>query len=118
MIDTGQRDKLVTIQQLTESRGASGFPVESWSTLATVYMAREDFGGNVAGRRERFMADQQMALAETRWTLLFREDMDPELVDVPKQRRLRYRNRTYNIAAATPVGRNDSIELLTQSSVG
>jgi SPP1 family predicted phage head-tail adaptor len=113
MIDTGQRDKLVTIQQLTESRGASGFPVESWSSLVTVFMAREDAGG-----RERFNADQRQAVADTHWTLLFREDMDPEAVDVPKHRRLLYRGRPYNIIAARPIGRRDSIELVTEASVG
>ena len=118
MIDTGQRDKHVTIQQLTESRGSSGFPVESWTTLVSVFMAREDVGGDVSSRRERFVADQQMAIADTRWTLLFRDDMDPEAIDVPKTRRLLYRGRPYNITAARPVGRRDAIELLTQSSVG
>lgn len=114
MIETGQRDKLVTIQQLTESRGASGFPVESWTTLAAgVFMAREDADG-----AERFDADQRQAVADVCWTMLFRDDMDPESVDVPKQRRLLYRGRTYNIISARPLGRRDSIELRTEASVG
>lgn len=113
MTPTGQRDKLVTIQQLTESRGASGFPVESWSTLASVFMAREDRDG-----RERFTADQRAADADTRWSMLFREDMDPEFLDVTKTRRLLYRGRTYNITSARPVGWRESIDLLTQASVG
>jgi head-tail adaptor len=119
MIDTGQRDKLVTIQQLTEGRGTSGFPTDTWTTLAAgVFMAREDVGGDVASRRERFVANQEMAVSDTRWTMLFRADMDPELLDIPKVRRLLYRGRTYNITAARPIGQRDSIELLTQASVG
>lgn len=114
MIDTGQRDKLVTIQQLVEGRGTSGFPTNTWTTLAAgVFMAREDADGS-----ERFDADQLQAVADARWTLLFRDDMDPEAVDVPKQRRLLYRGRTYNIISARALGRRDSIELRTEASVG
>lgn len=111
MIDTGQRDKLVTIQQLTESGSASKFNVESWTSLVTVFMARRD-----ASARERFTADQFAAENDVVWTLFYRADMDPESIDVPKRRRLIYRGRAYDITGARPVGFQTDIELTTRAS--
>jgi len=112
--DAGERDRAVTIQQLTESSGTSGFPVESWTTLATpVWMRRDDLRGN-----ERFDAGQLSSPFDTRWEMPYREDMDPELVDVAKTRRLLYKNRAYDIVNGSQIGRRDGIELMTLARVG
>ena len=42
--------------------------------------------------------------------------MDPELVDVPKLRRLVYQGRTYEIVHAAMIGRREGIEFLTIAS--
>jgi len=67
---------------------------------------------------ERFRAEQFSAQAMTHWEMEYRDDMDPELVDVPKQRRLNYLGRIYNITAARQIGRQEAIELDTQAKVG
>lgn len=110
--DAGERDRLVTVQQLTESVGTSGFPVEAWTPLASVYLGKTPAGG-----RERYAAsaDQFSAPYDTRWEGPYRADMDPELIDVEKKRRLLYKGRIHNIVHAAMIGRYEGIELLTQA---
>ena len=106
----GARNRLVTIQQMTVSKGDSGRPVETWSTLTTAWMERIDLGGN-----ERFRADQLSAKYDSRWRMPYQSDMDPDVVNVPKKRRLLYKERVYDIVTALPIGLNDTIELMTIS---
>jgi SPP1 family predicted phage head-tail adaptor len=91
----GQRDKLVTIQSGVESRGPTGQPVMAWSAIATVWMRRTEVSGT-----ERMAAAQRQADVGSQWQMPYLSTMDPELVDVPKYRRLRYQNRTYDITRA------------------
>src|SRR4051812_16186218 len=99
-LEPGERDRAVTLQTLTESVGTTGFPVETWATLATpVWMRKLD-----ASQRERFMAAQISAPIDTQWEMGYREDMDPELVDVTKSRRLLYQSRVYDIVSAQLLG--------------
>lgn len=108
-MEPGERDKAVTIQQLTASKGTSRFPVETWSALATpIWMRKMDLR-----QQERFAAAQLSAPAETQWEMGYRADMDPELVDVPKTRRLVYQGFAYDITSASLIGRREGIELLT-----
>lgn len=114
-VEPGARDRLVTIQsrpsadsEVAETVSISGMPVDDWATLANVWMERVNLGG-----RERFAASQMSAPYDTRWRMNYRADMDPELIDVPKLRRLVYQGRTYDITAAEQMGRRDGIELST-----
>ena len=109
-VATGLRDRVVIVETLTESSGASNFPVESWATLRTVHAAKADLS-----QRERFIADQNSAPADTRWTLPYSPDYDPELVDVAKSCRLVYRSRAYDIVSALMIGRREGVELVTLS---
>lgn len=106
-LSAGRLDREVTIQELTEA--TSGFPTETWTDLeADVWMAKEDLRGN-----ERFLASQNAAHFDTRWTLHWRDDMDPDYVNVPKTRRLLYRGRVYDIVQAVELGRREGIQLFT-----
>ncbi len=88
-MESGERDRPVTIQQLTESQGTSGYPVEGWTTLAApVWMRRMDMR-----QSEKFAAAQLSAPVDTQWEMGWRSDMDPETVDVAKTRRLSYKGR-------------------------
>ncbi len=80
-VDAGERDRLVIIQQLTESRAESGFPVEAWTPLTTAYLSKEELSG-----RERFTANQLTAPYDTRWIGPYRSDMDPDVVNTPRVR--------------------------------
>ena len=108
-IDSGECDRRVIVQQLAESAGTSSFPKETWTTLATIWLKKDDIRGE-----ERFKADQMSAKYDTRWEMHgYRSDLDPELVDVPKKRRIVYQGRTYHIVAASQIGRRAGIEFLT-----
>jgi head-tail adaptor len=111
-MEPGERDRLVTIQTLTSSIGSSGFPVESWATLRTAWMMKRDARGD-----ERFVKDQTTAQQVTVWEAPYMADMDPELVDVRKERRLVYQGRAYDIEDASQVGRRDGIEFTTIAGV-
>jgi len=108
----GHMDRLVTIEQATESRDStSKAPKLTWTTLGTAFMAAKPMRG-----RERFAAEQLSAAGDTVWHTHFREDMDPEAYDIPKLRRLSYRGRRHEIVAATHVGMRESLELVTIAS--
>lgn len=111
--DPGERDRLVTIQQATQTADASSFPTVSWSTLTTCYMAMAPLSG-----RERVEQGQISAAADTRFEMGYRSDMDPELVDVPKTRRLAWQGRTYDIVVANLIPRRMGVELIALSRVG
>lgn len=106
------RDRVVTIQQLSDGVGTSGAPVGTWSTLvASMPASRLDISG-----RERFIAGQESAAVDTTWEINYRADMDPELVDVPKNRRLVVGGRVHDIVAARQSERRKLIELVTLAS--
>ena len=108
-MESGERDRAVTVQQLTDSVGSSGFPVETWATLyETAWMRKVD-----VSQRERFMAAQLSSPIDTQWEMGYVADMDPDLVDVAKSRRLVYQGRVFDIVSAQQIGRCDGIELLT-----
>lgn len=98
-VSAGLRNRQVTIQQLTESQGASGFPVESWIPLVTVMASKDDQEG-----QERFAANQLSSPFDTTWQLPYLASLDPELLNVPKKRRLVYQGRVHDIVSASPIG--------------
>lgn len=113
-MEAGDRDRRVRIQQRTVTVDASNFPIEGWTTLADVWMSKGDVQG-----RERFIADQIAAKADGAWEMPYRADMDPELVDVPADRRLQYpigTGRTYDIVSAQSINRRDGVALTTIAS--
>lgn len=113
-LNVGGLTKPVTIQQLAESVGPSQFPVETWTTLyATAWMGREDVRG-----AERMADGQLSAQAMTRWTMRYVADMDPDLVNVSKVRRLLYGGRVYDIVRGEHIGRKDGIALTTIAKAG
>jgi hypothetical protein len=116
-IRSGQRDRLVTIQQRSATDTPdpdSGEPVETWTTLVENMPAEKV---SVTGD-ERFQADQVRAHYDTVWRMNYRADMDPELVDVPKLRRLIVQSRPHDIVVAVEIGRRAGIELMTLAASG
>jgi hypothetical protein len=108
-MESGERDRAVLVEKLVESVSDSRVPIESWETLiSVVWMRKMD-----AKAGEQVKGDQVAAAFDTQWEMGYRRDMDPELLDVPKSRRLRYQGRTYLIVGASLIGRREGIELLT-----
>lgn len=111
-MEAGERDRAVTIQQADDAASTSKIPIERWTTLASVvWMRKMD-----ANAWEKVKADQVAAAFDTQWEMGYWREMDPELVDVQKTRRLVYQERVYLIVGASLIGRREGIELLTIGS--
>lgn len=112
--DAGKRDRQITIQQRssTDTVDSSGTPTEidQWTTLRTVWAEKIEIGG-----REKFAAAQLSAPYDTRWRLPYRPDMDPELLNVPKLRRVKHKANIHDIVEARLIDRRHGVELLTLS---
>lgn len=103
----------VTIQQLTDGVDNSGAPVSTWTTLTHAWMGRRQArSGRVD---EQFSADQLSAASIAEWTMRYLASMDPDLLDVPKSRRLLYQGRAYDILAAENLDRQVGIVIRTLS---
>jgi SPP1 family predicted phage head-tail adaptor len=115
-VDPGDRPYMVRLESRpsTDAVDASGAPTETWSTLVANMPASKD----VMTTRERFMADQLSASADTRFVINYRLDMDPDLIDVPKLRRIVHRDRVYDITGASLIGYREGIELKALAKVG
>ncbi len=114
-MSVGQRDRFVTVQQTPAETPGAGFPVETWTTLASLWLQRVE---QITVRSdEQFRADQLSGSSYERWRCEYRADMDPDLVDVPKRRRLVYQGRTFDITSAVLIGRRQEIELVTLAKV-
>jgi SPP1 family predicted phage head-tail adaptor len=111
-IGAGARDRWVTIQaRPDDSTASSGFPIDGpWTDLATVAMAREDMDA-----RELTRAHQEQAMMTVRWETAYRTDCDPDRIDLPKLRRLVYRDRVYDVLTASAVGRRQAIVFITEA---
>lgn len=110
-LEPGHLDRRVLIQRATDGVDVAGAPVPSWSTLATVWMGRESIRG-----MERVQAGFAQSSYDARWLMHYREDMDPDAVDVPKDRRLVFGGRVQEIVGAQHLGRREGIELTTKAT--
>lgn len=113
---SGRRTVSVTVQQMTQTKGASNAPVETWTTLRTVYASKEDLLMNDS--REQLRAGQLSARMETAWGLPYTADMDPNLVDVARVRRLLVGTRVYDITRGTVDDLKKGVQLITLAKVG
>lgn len=115
MPDRGKADRWITIQQRTTTDQAddSGTPNEvgTWTTLTGSYAEKVEVSNRF--QRERFAEAQMSAPYDTTWRIGYRSDMDPELVNVPKLRRIVYQSRIHDIVQARMMGRRQGVELET-----
>ena len=111
-MSAGQRTRLVTIEATPAdiTTSASRFPKEVWSPLVDVWMEKLE-----VSNAEQLAADQLAGTLSHRWRFAYRCDMDPDLVDVLKLRRLNFAGRIYDITSAIEMGNHESIELTTKA---
>lgn len=104
-----QRDRVITIRQLTDGIGEGGEPVSTWTNLVVNMPAsRLDISG-----QERFRSGVESASVDTSWEINYRADMDPELIDVQAKRQIVANGRIYDIRSARQSERRKLIELVT-----
>jgi hypothetical protein len=109
----GLRDRLITIEACTDDLGTTRYPIEDWTPLVTLYANRTTGGGD-----ESFGAHQLSGRGDDTWTIPYRADCDPELLDVVKLRRLVAYGRVHDIVGAAVVGPRRALELSTRAKVG
>lgn len=115
-IAAGKRDRIVTLQErpITDAVDSEGAPTDveadvPWTNLVeNIPASKEESSG-----RERFVANQTSAPYDTTWVINYRADMDPELVDVAKLRRIVVQGRVHDIVYASEIGRRRGIEIYT-----
>ena len=121
-LQAGKRDRLITIEELVQPSDednpdevdSEGAPIETWQVLVDrMPAARLEATG-----AERFRTAQTSAPLETRWEINYRIDMDPDLVDVAKARRVVLDGRVHDITSAEEIGRKRGIELRTLAKAG
>lgn len=115
--DLGQLDCLVTIKHIAASAdGAvdeSFTPIEQWTNLCRVWMARRD-----VSQSERFTSSQQSAPCDTEWWMPYQSNMDPRTVDVAKKRKLEYLGRSYDITSARLGDKADQRQIILETLSG
>lgn len=96
----GELDRRIVIQTNTPVADATGEPVESWGTLATVWAKFEPLRGV-----ERFAAEQVHAELDAKFTIRHRTDVGPK-------QRISWDGETWDIEAALEFGRRAWLQLL------
>lgn len=110
ILDSGSRDRFVTVEQLTQGVGPSGRPVETWTVLTRIWMEKLPLQG-----RERFVSSQTSGATDTRWMAPYHPAIDPDKVDTVKNIRLVHGGRIHDVTSANLIGLRENIELYTLS---
>jgi SPP1 family predicted phage head-tail adaptor len=86
----GELDKRITIQYAAKSKNSFGEDIETWTALATVWANIEFTNGN-----ERFLQQERIAETTAVFKIRIRSDVD-------STRRIKYKNRYFNILSVFP----------------
>lgn len=109
----GLRDRQITIEACADTLGSTRFPIEDWTPLVTLWASRANGGGD-----EGFAAHQLSGRGDDTWTIPYRADCDPELLDVVKLRRVVAHGRIHDIVGANQIDARRALELHTRAKVG
>ena len=102
---SGKFDKRVTLQSNTPSQDGYGQPVESWSTIATVWAEKL-----TARQAERFTGVRHAGFDSITWRIRYRTGLD-------NLDRLVWNGQNYDIEGTDIQGRNESILLTTKAVI-
>jgi SPP1 family predicted phage head-tail adaptor len=105
-MNPGELDRLVTVQQVTPTKNAEGFPVETWSDLTRVWAKKEDRGG----RQFTAVAQGIAAESDTLFTIRYLSAVTP-------QHRISFNAKIYDILSVSEVGRNAYMLLACKARV-
>jgi len=117
----GQRDKAVQILVGTDGVDSTGAPNVAWVASGDKVWMSKSAATGFDRSAERYTDEQWSARVETVWHMPYLSSMDPDLVDVPKLRRLQYGALTHDILRAENLtfedGRQIRIWTRTRSGV-
>jgi SPP1 family predicted phage head-tail adaptor len=98
----GALDRRIVIQRVTTSPNEFNAPVETWSTLATVWASKSDLKDG-----ERMQAGEVASTITTR----FRIRYSTTVADVNPKDRIAHDGLTYDIVTVKEIGRSEGIEI-------
>jgi len=100
---SGKMNKRVVLESNTPAQDGYGEPIESWSTIATVWAEQLSAKGS-----ERFRGEQNSGFEDIVWRIRYRTDVD-------NLDRLTYNGKTYDLLGAIEEGNKDSLILSTRA---
>lgn len=112
-VGAGTRDRYVYLVPISQSKGSTGFPVETDGTRFPLWAYKEEMTG-----QERVLAAQLSAPYTTTWEVDYRPEIDPDLVPVPKAFVLTAEGRRFDIVTAEMIGRKAGVRLSTLARMG
>ncbi len=105
---SAQYDRLVRIEEMTETRGDAGQPVQTWALKWKIHVRRESQAAT-----ERFVAQQRFAETDTLFRCGWSENITPKIN--PRLHRLVYRGRVFDILGVEEVGRREEALIPTKA---
>jgi SPP1 family predicted phage head-tail adaptor len=102
MTGSGSLNRRATLQRATVTRNDFNEEIETWNTLASVWINRRDASAN-----EAYRAQEVGAQISTRFTIRYSSDVD----DLNPRDRLLYDGTVYNITGVRETQRNRWLEV-------
>ncbi len=99
---SGKRDRRVVIERYTTTYNTFNEPVEAWTTLATVWVSKEDVSDG-----ERMRAAEVSSEITTRFTVL----RSTTIADLNPKDRVLYDGKYFDIFSVKEIGRRKSFEI-------
>lgn len=99
----GKLNKRVVLETNTPTQDGYGEPIESWSTIASVWAGKLS-----AKASESFRGEQNAGFRVTVWRIRYRTDVD-------NLDRLTYGGEKYNVTGVTEEGNKDALILTTEA---
>lgn len=101
-MQAGRLDRRIVIQRSTTVNDSFNQPVETFSTLATVWASAVPVSDG-----ERMKAGQTLANKMMRFTIRYSSDVS----DVDPRDRIVFNGRTFDVNGAKEIGRREGIEI-------
>ena len=101
---SGEMDRRIVIEQNTPVADATGDPVDSWATLATVWADLRNIRG-----AETFDDDREQASRQTTFRIRWRSDIDDTKL------RINYDGRIWDIISISEIGRQAGLDIRAEA---
>lgn len=107
-MNPGRRDRLIQIQELTETRSASGGVIQTWANFCRLWANKSQGAGNEAVNADRRESENTVV-----WTTLFRSDVTTKMRIIDSNDSASAPTNVYNIVGISEVGRRHLMKITT-----
>lgn len=105
MLQAGKFDRLITIEQRSASKNASGEDDYTWSTYASVWASKRDKSGT-----EYWESDQENAEVITEFIIRYNSGVKAEM-------RISYDSKVYDIVEILEIGRTEGMKIMAKAGI-